>query len=56
MSYIVPFQNIALFESTFKHQINKSTGKIEDRGFVFNKHFGEGEGKLPVEDNRYRFF
>ena len=54
MSYIVPFQNIALFESTFKHQINKATGKIEDRGFVFNKHFGDKEGELPVEDNRYR--
>ena len=54
MSYIVPFQSIALFENTFKHQINKNTGKIENRKFVFDKKFGEGEGKLPVEADRYR--
>ena len=54
MSYIVPFQSIALFENTFKHQINKSTGKIENRAFVFNKRFGEGEDKLPLEADRYR--
>lgn len=28
MSYIVPFQNVSLFEATFKHQINKKTGKV----------------------------
>ena len=54
MSYIVPFQNIGLFETTFKHQINKNTGKIEDREFVFNKHFGRGVDDLPVETDRYR--
>ena len=40
MSYIVPFQSIALFENTFKHQINKKTGEVENRKFVFNKKFG----------------
>lgn len=54
MSYIVPFQDIALFENTFKHQINKKSGKVEDRVFVFNAHFGDGENDLPVEANRYR--
>ena len=54
MSYIVPFQSIALFENTFKHQINKTTGKIDDREFVFNRHFGDGAGDLPVEEDRYR--
>ena len=54
MSYIVPFQNIGLFETTFKHQINKNTGKIEDREFVFNKHFGRGVDDLPAETDRYR--
>ena len=28
MSYLVPFQSVALFENTFRHQINKKTGKI----------------------------
>lgn len=54
MSYLEPFQGIELFESTFKHQIDKSTGKVNDRKFVFNKHFGEGEDKLLVEKDRYR--
>ncbi len=51
MSNIVPFQNIALFESTFKHQINKKSGKIEERRFVFDGRFGR---ELPVEKDRYR--
>ena len=37
MSYIVPFQSVSLFENTFKKQINKNTGKIENRKFVFDK-------------------
>ena len=40
MSYLVPFQSVALFENTFRHQINKKTGQIDERKFVFNKHFG----------------
>ena len=54
MSNIVPFQSIALFENTFRHQINKDSGKIEDRKFVFDKHFGDGPENLPVEPDRYR--
>lgn len=54
MSYIVPFQSISLFENTFKKQINKSTGVVENRKFVFDKLFGEGEDKLPVEADKYR--
>lgn len=54
MSYLVPFQGVSLFEETFQHQIDKRTGKIESREFVFNRHFGEGEGALPVEKDRYR--
>ena len=47
MSYIVPFQSVALFENTFKHQINKKTGKIDERKFVFDRRFGDGDGELP---------
>lgn len=54
MSYIVPFQGIALFENTFRKQINQDTGKIEQRKFVFDRLFGEGEDRLPVEADRYR--
>lgn len=54
MSYIVPFQKISLFEATFQQQINKKTGNIEERKFVFNQHFGDGENDLPVEPDRYR--
>ena len=54
MSYIVPFQSVALFENTFKHQLNKKTGKVDERAFVFQKHFGEGEEELPVVPDRYR--
>ncbi|MBR3040109.1 MAG: glutathione S-transferase C-terminal domain-containing protein [Lachnospiraceae bacterium] len=54
MSYIVPFQSVALFENTFKHQINKTTGKVDDRKFVFNRKFGDETGELPVEAGRYR--
>ena len=54
MSNIVPFQSIALFENTFRHQINKDSGKIEDRKFVFDKHFGDGPEDLPVDPDRYR--
>lgn len=56
MSYIKPFQSIALFEQTFKHQINKETGKVDQRRFVFDKKFGNGAGQLPVEADRYRLF
>ena len=28
MSYIVPFQSVALFENTFKHQINKTNKAV----------------------------
>lgn len=48
MSYLEPFQSVALFENTFRHQLNKKTGKIDERKFVFDKHFGDGEGQLPV--------
>ena len=54
MSYIVPFQNISLFERTFKKQIDPKTGKVNNRKFVFDRLFGEGEDKLPVEADRYR--
>ncbi len=54
MSYIVPFQSVALFENTFRRQINKATGKIDQRKFVFDKLFGSGEDRLPVEADRYR--
>ena len=54
MSYIVPFQTIGLFENTFRHQINKKTGKIDDREFVFNRHFGPGDNDLAIESDRYR--
>lgn len=54
MSYITPFQSIALFENTFKHQINKESGKVEHRDFVFNKHFGDGVENLPVKPDKYR--
>ena len=54
MSYIVPFQTIGLFENTFRHQINKKTGKIDDREFVFNRHFGPGDNDLSIESDRYR--
>lgn len=54
MSYLEPFQSVALFENTFRHQLNKKTGKIDERKFVFDKHFGDGEGQLPVVPDRYR--
>lgn len=54
MSYLEPFQSVALFENTFRHQLNKKTGKIDERKFVFDKHFGDGEGQLPVAPDRYR--
>lgn len=37
MSYLEPFQSVALFENTFRHQLNKKTGKIDERKFVFDK-------------------
>lgn len=54
MSYITPFQTVALFEQTFRHQINKKTGKVDEREFVFDRHFGEDPDQLPVEADRYR--
>ena len=54
MSYLEPFQSVALFENTFRHQLNKKTGKIDERKFVFDKHFGDDEGQLPVVPDRYR--
>jgi len=54
MSYIVPFQSVSLFENTFKRQINKTTGVVENRKFVFDKLFGEGENELPVVADKYR--
>ncbi len=54
MSYIEPFQGIELFERTFKKQINKTTGVVENRKFVFNKLFGEGEDNLPIVEDKYR--
>lgn len=54
MSYLEPFQSVALFENTFRHQINKKTGKIDERKFVFHKHFGERKDQLPVVPDRYR--
>ncbi len=54
MSYIVPFQSIALFEQTFRQQLNPKSGKIDEREFVFNQKFGDREGQLTVEADRYR--
>ncbi|SDB16977.1 Glutathionyl-hydroquinone reductase [Streptococcus henryi] len=54
MSYITPFQSVALFEQTFKHQINKETGKVCHRQFVFDKQFGDKPNELPVESDKYR--
>lgn len=54
MSYLTPFQSVALFEQTFRHQINKRTGKVDERKFVFHRHFGDGPEELPVEADRYR--
>ncbi len=54
MGYLTPFQGIGLYESTFRHQINKKTGEVDERKFVFDKHFGDEPGQLPVEADRYR--
>ncbi len=54
MSYIVPFQGVDLFERTFRHQINRKTGEVENRAFVFDRHFGEGKDDLPVVPDKYR--
>lgn len=54
MSYLTPFQNVGLFEETFQHQINKKTGKIDEREFVFHRHFGDGKDDLLVVPDRYR--
>lgn len=54
MSYIVPFQNVSLFEDTFRQQINQKTGNVEEREFVFCRQFGNQEGELPVIPDRYR--
>lgn len=54
MSYIKDFEGIELFENTFRHQINKETKAVEDRKFVFDKTFGDGEDQLPIEPDRYR--
>lgn len=54
MTYIKPFESIELFENTFRHQINKTTGNVEDRKFVFDKTFGDGEDQWPIVANRYR--
>lgn len=52
MSYITPFQTVELWEQTFKHQINKKTGKVEERKFVFDKPFGNKEDEIPVIPDR----
>ncbi len=54
MGYLTPFQGIGLYESTFRHQINKKTGEVDERRFVFDRHFGDGGDQLPVEADRYR--
>ena len=54
MSYVVPFQGLWLFEDTFKRQINSKTGVVETRKYIFDRHFGEGEDKIPVVPDRYR--
>lgn len=54
MSYITPFQTVELFEHTFKHQIDKKTGRVNQRKFVFDKTFGDGEDQLPVVPDKYR--
>lgn len=54
MPYITPFQSVTLFEQTFKHQINKETGKVGHRQFVFDKQFGDKPNELPVESDKYR--
>lgn len=54
MSYIAPFQTVELFEQTFKHQIDKKTGNVENRKFVFDKLFGDGFDENPVVADKYR--
>lgn len=54
MTYIKAFEGVELFENTFRHQINKTTGKIENREFVFSRKFGNGKDEWPVEADRYR--
>lgn len=54
MSYIKPFQSVELFENTFKHQINRSTSKVETRKYIFDRQFGNGPDELPVEADKYR--
>lgn len=54
MSYIKPFQSVALFENTFKHQINPRTSRVENRKFVFDRKFGNDPDELPVETGKYR--
>ena len=54
MSYIKPFQSVALFESTFKHQINPGTSRVEERKFVFDRRFGSEPDELPVQADKYR--
>jgi glutathionyl-hydroquinone reductase len=54
MSYVKPFEGVELFENTFRHQINKKTKAVEERKFVFDKTFGDGEGQWPIVADRYR--
>ncbi len=54
MSYIKAFEGVELFENTFRHQINKKTKAIEERKFVFDRTFGDGEGQWQVVADRYR--
>ena len=52
MSYITPFQSVALFEQTFRHQINKDSKRVEERKFVFTRRFEDGD--LKAEPDLYR--
>jgi glutathionyl-hydroquinone reductase len=54
MSYVKPFESVELFENTFRHQINKKTQVVEERKFVFDKSFGDGEDQWPIVADRYR--
>ncbi|MBD5522308.1 MAG: hypothetical protein HDR03_13980 [Lachnospiraceae bacterium] len=54
MSEIKKFEGIELFEQTFRQQINKDSGKIENLDYLFKKKFGDGPDEWPIEPNRYR--
>ncbi len=46
-------EGIEVFESTFRHQMQKN-GEIKVQDNLFTKKFGKGENEWPVEADRYR--